>query len=232
MAIDAARGNSLLDQLRELIIGGELAGGQKVPEAALCERFGVSRTPLRESLKVLASEGHVELLLNRGARVKELSIAEVEGLFDVAGALESLGGEQSCQRASDDEVSVIADLHARMMESYEARDLGPYYACNRAIHEAIIRAAHNPVLSELYAQVGARIRRIRFTTPMSTAVWDRAMAEHAGMLNALTRRDATSLSAILRTHLSHKAAAILDELRQASMQVRRREGRRRGATGS
>src|SRR5258706_11041363 len=92
---------TLLDELRELIIAGELPGGQKVPEGALCERFGVSRTPLREALKVLASEGHVELLPNRGARVRQLSTAEVEGLFDVAGPPQSLAGEQSCAPGKD-----------------------------------------------------------------------------------------------------------------------------------
>ena len=220
---------TLLDELRELIIAGELPGGQKVPEGALCERFGVSRTPLREALKVLASEGHVELLPNRGARVRQLSVAEVEGLFDVAGALESLAGEQSCARVNDAQLQAITALHQRMAQAYAARDLPTYYVCNRAIHEAIIEAAHNPVLTELYAQVSSRIRRIRFTTPMSQTVWDRAMAEHEGMLNALARRDGTSLSGILKTHLNHKARAILDDLRAAEGPVRAVTRRRSSA---
>ena len=187
---------------------------------------------MREALKVLASEGHVELLPNRGARVKQLSTAEVEGLFDVAGALESLAGEQACARVSDAQVQAITGLHKRMVVARAARDLPAYYLCNRAIHEAVVHAAHNPVLSELYAQVGSRIRRIRFATPMSLAVWDRAMAEHEGMLNALARRDGSSLSGILKTHLSHKARAILEALRAAESPARAEKRRRSPAATS
>lgn len=200
----------LLNQVREYIVAGGLTAGQKVPEGELCARFGVSRTPLREVLKVLAAEGHVELLPNRGARVKQPTPEEVQGLFDVTGALESLAGEHCCARISEVQVAHIEALHAQMLRAYREQDLAAYYAMNRQIHEAIVACTGNPVLQELYAQVNARIRRIRFTSPMTTAIWERALAEHEGMLNAIQRRDGVSLSAILKTHLQHKSQAILD----------------------
>ncbi|WP_427185319.1 GntR family transcriptional regulator [Bordetella bronchialis] len=203
---------SLLDRLREVFVQGEIPPGSKVPEAALCERFGVSRTPLREALKVLAAEGHIELLPNRGARVRELSLDEVEGLFAVAGALEALAGEQAAERVTDEELAEIAALHERMRQAYLRRDRQPYYEDNRAVHEAIVRAARNPVLVSQYAIVNARIRFIRFQSPMTEEIWSRAMAEHDGMLNALMRRDAAALSGILKTHLKHKCQAIVREL--------------------
>ncbi|MDW5442902.1 GntR family transcriptional regulator [Polaromonas sp. SM01] len=199
----------LLNKLREVFVSGEFSSGTKVPEALLCERFGVSRTPLREALKVLGAEGHVELLPNRGARVRELSIEEVEGLFAVAGALEALAGEQAADRVSAEELAEITLLHERMRSAYAARDLSVYYELNRGVHEAVVQAARNPVLLAQYAVINARIRRIRFNSPMTQAIWSRAMAEHEGMLNALARRDAGSLSGILKTHLRHKCEAIL-----------------------
>ncbi|ANN77477.1 hypothetical protein BAU07_10520 [Bordetella flabilis] len=203
---------SLLDGLREVFVQGEIAPGSKVPEAALCARFGVSRTPLREALKVLASEGHVELLPNRGARVRELSLDEVEGLFAVAGALEALAGEQAAERVTEAELAEITALHEGMHAAFLRRDRQPYYENNRAIHEAIVRATRNPVLISQYAVVNARIRRIRFQSPMTEDIWSRAMAEHDGMLNALMRRDAAALSGILKTHLKNKCQAIVREL--------------------
>lgn len=200
----------LLRGVRELIVDGSLLEGQKIPEGALCERFGVSRTPLREVLKVLASEGHVELFPNRGARVRELSVEEVQGLFDVTGALESLAGEQCCLRITDARAAEVSRLHAQMAESYRIGALDDYYLMNRSIHEAIIESTENPVLQELYAQVNARIRRVRFTTPMTPQIWSRAMAEHEGMLNAIARRDGASLGGILKTHLAHKSQAIIE----------------------
>jgi len=206
----------LLDSVRELIISESLQEGQKVPEGALCERFGVSRTPLREVLKVLAAEGHVDLLPNRGARVTVLGLAEVEGLFDVTGALESLAGEQCCARIDDERANLITALHARMAESYRRGDMASYYPLNRAIHEAIVEATANPVLQDLYRRVNARIRRVRFATPMTPQIWSRAMAEHEGMLNAISRRDGVSLSAILKTHLAHKSQAIIEMMKASA----------------
>lgn len=207
--------NDLLHELREVFVRGEVPPGAKVPEALLCERFGVSRTPLREALKVLAAEGHVELLPNRGARVREPSLAEVQGLFAVAGALEALAGEQAAERIDAAQLEHVSQLHAHMREAFANRQVQAYYDDNRAIHEAIIRATGNPVLIQQYAMVNARIRRIRFTSPMTPEIWQRAMAEHEGMLNALVRRDAATLSGILKTHLKHKCEAIVAALKQA-----------------
>lgn len=207
----------LLNGVRELIVDGSLPEGHKVPEGMLCERFGVSRTPLREVLKVLASEGHVELLPNRGARVRQLSVEEVQGLFDVTGALESLAGEQCCLRITDARAAEIAELHEQMSGSYRRGDLDHYYGLNRSIHEAIIQSTGNPVLQGLYGQVNARIRRVRFATPMTPRIWSRAMAEHEGMLNAIARRDGASLGGILKTHLGHKSQAIVAMMLSQSM---------------
>lgn len=204
--------NSLLDNLREVFVEGEIPAGAKVPENLLCERFGVSRTPLREALKVLAAEGHVELLPNRGARVRQMSLDEIEGLFAVAGALEALAGEQAAERVTPEALAEITAMHERMDQAYRERDRQPYYENNRAIHEAIVRATRNPVLVSQYAVINARLRRIRFHSPMTEEIWSRAMAEHEGMLNALTRRDAAALSSILKTHLKNKCIAILRAL--------------------
>lgn len=203
---------TLLEDLREVFVRGEVPPGQKVPEGALCERFGVSRTPLREALKVLAAEGQVELLPNRGARVRELSLQEVEGLFSVAGVLEALAGEQACQRITEEELGVLAGLHAQMRQAYDQCDMAQYYALNRQIHEAIVQAARNPVLVSQYSILNARIRRIRFSSPMAPEIWARAMAEHEGMLNALQRRDSAAMASILKTHLQHKSEAIVQAM--------------------
>ncbi|MCS6766351.1 MAG: GntR family transcriptional regulator [Candidatus Protistobacter heckmanni] len=206
--------SDLVDQLREIIVAGEFEPGVKIPEKQLCERYGVSRTPMREALKVLAAEGHVELLPNRGAQVAEIDAAEVRGLFSVAGSLEALAGEECCDRITDEKITAIATLHARMLEAYQARKLPEYYALNRQIHEELIRGAHNPVLEQVYARVNSRIRRIRFATPMDPGIWDAAVREHAGMLNSLERRDGASLANILKNHLRHKCEAILRDMAQ------------------
>jgi DNA-binding GntR family transcriptional regulator len=195
-------------RLRHKLVEGEIPPGARVPERELCEALGISRTPLREALKVLAAEGLVVLLPNRGARAARLTRESVQDLFEVCEGLEALAGELACQRISDQQVAEIAALHAAMLAHYRSGELIPYYGCNRSIHEGIVRAADNAVLSSLYESVAARIRRARFITPMTPERWTLAVQEHEAILNALLRRDGGGLAHILRTHLRHKFAEV------------------------
>lgn len=203
--------DEVVSRLRHILTEGEIPPGARIPERELCASLGISRTPLREALKVLAAEGLVVLLPNRGARAARLTQKDVEELFEVCEALEATAGELACPRISDQLLLEIAELQATMVQHYRARDLLSYYRCNRLIHETIVRAADNAVLAGIYESVAARIRRARFITPMAADHWALAIQEHEGMLNALQRRDGSGLAHILRTHLRRKR----DEIVQA-----------------
>src|ERR1700676_3827541 len=111
------------NRLRELIIRGELRPNEHLGERELCERFGISRTPLREALKVLAVEGLVELLSHRGARVACLTHADVQNMFEVMASLEALSGELAAARITEQQVVEIDAIHATMVEAYGRRGL-------------------------------------------------------------------------------------------------------------
>ena len=202
-------------RLRALITEGELLPGARIPERHLCDRFGISRTPLREALKVLASEGLVELLPHRGARVTRPSEAELRDGFELVAALEGLAGELACARIGAAELAHIEALHAQMTEHYRRRELTQYFACNQAIHEAINRAAGNAQLTEMYALVSNRVRRSRYLANHSPERWAEAMREHEGILDALRRRDGATCAALLRDHLQHKLYALTAEPAEA-----------------
>jgi DNA-binding GntR family transcriptional regulator len=195
--------------VRTMLLEGEIPPGARIPERELCEKLKISRTPLREALKVLAAEGLVQLLPNRGSRAARLTDKDMRDLFEVCQGLEALAGELACLRISDAEIFEIAAMHAAMLQHYRDGDLIQYYRCNRAIHEAIISAAGNPVLSGLYESVTARIRRARYRTPMTSPRWALAVQEHEAILNAVRRRDGVALAHILRTHLHHKRDEVL-----------------------
>jgi len=196
-------------RVRTMLLEGEIPPGARIPERELCEKLDVSRTPLREALKVLAAEGLVQLLPNRGSRAAKLTDKDMRDLFEVCQGLEALAGELACERIGDAEIAAVAESHADMVEHYRNGDLIQYYRCNRAIHEAIIAAAGNPALSGLYESVTARIRRARYVTPMTPSRWALAVQEHEAILNALRRRDGVALAHILRTHLRHKRNEVL-----------------------
>ena len=191
-------------RLRILITEGELAPGSRIAERELCDRFGISRTPLREALKVLASEGLVELLPHRGSRVTRISGPALRDAFEVVAALEALAGELAAARIDDAELAEIEALNARMRAHYDRGELAQYFACNQAIHEAINRAARNAQLTEMYALVSNRVRRARYFANHSAERWAEAMREHDAILAALKRRDGPASGALLRAHLEHK----------------------------
>lgn len=192
------------DRIGELIEHGELSPGERISEKQLCERFGVSRTPLREALKVLATEGLIELLPNRGARVIRLTMKSVKDTYDLMAALEGLSGELACQHISDAEIVAIRQLHDTMLEHYRKRDLLPYFQINRQIHESILAASNNAVLQETYSNLNQRIKRVRYSKKMTERYWSQAVKDHENMMEALEKRDGRLLGQILRDHLCNK----------------------------
>lgn len=200
------------DRLRALIVEGVLAPGSKIAERELCERFQVSRTPLREALKVLANDGLVVLTPNRGAHVSRLTVTDLRDAFPVMGALEGLAGELACARIDNAGVDRIAGLHDAMVERHEAGDMSAYFALNEQIHETILAAARNPTLSGMHASLSGRIRRARFAANKSATRWAQAVAEHEEMVLALRSRDGARLSRVCREHLANKFETIREWL--------------------
>ncbi len=216
----------LVERLRALITVGELANGQKIPEGDLCQRFGVSRTPLREALKVLAVEGVVTLRPNRGAVVNGLTSEELEQSFPVMGALEALAGEIACRTITSGELAEIRAIHETMVTHWQRGELQAYFSLNRAIHDAIVAATRNDVLISTYRSLSRRILPARYGANHSPERWAQAVREHEEMLAALEQRDGRALSGILKHHLANKLVAVKSALRveeeSASRQIDRK----------
>ncbi|MDA1090263.1 MAG: GntR family transcriptional regulator [Proteobacteria bacterium] len=202
------RHDEILIAIREMIFTGELIGGQRVPEKMICQQLSISRTPLREALKVLASEGLLELLPNRGARIARLTASLVDEMFPVMGALEGLAGKIACQRISDDGIDEIRALHYQMAAHYKRGELGEYFGLNQQIHEKIIAATGNATLAGMYTSLAARIRMARYRANFSQPRWDQAMAEHDEILSALTERDGPRLTGVLSKHLKNTCETV------------------------
>src|SRR3954452_5379931 len=159
---EASLHDEILGRLRDHLVEGNIPEGNRIPERQLCEMLGISRTPLREALKVLASEGLVELLPNRGARVRQLSEQDIAELFDIMGGLEALAGRLACENITEQEIAEIERLHYEMYGSYLHRDMHGYFTANQLIHQKIVEASRNVTLRETYANFAGRIRRVRY----------------------------------------------------------------------
>ena len=203
---------SVAQRLRALIVEGGIAPGQKLNERELAEQLQVSRTPLREALKLLTAEGLVEHLPNRGVIAVQLSADDVAHAFEVMAALEGLSGELACARISDAELAELQALNYEMRAHHARRDLPAYYRLNAQIHRAINRAARNPVLSEVYDRLNARLQALRFSSNFDTEKWDAAVRDHDAMIEALAARDGARLRRILVSHMQHKLDVVLAHL--------------------
>lgn len=212
---------AVADRLRELIIEGTLPPGAHLNERVLCEQLRVSRTPLREAFRTLAAEGVVELLPNRGAVVATLSREDAEHAFELMRVLESTAGKLAAQRATESEIAAVARLHAEMSRAHARRNLSAYYRLNREIHLAIVRAARNPELQFVYERLNARLQSLRFRSNLNHEKWDTALREHDDMLQALQRRDARRLGALLKAHLDAKREVVLAQWSQPALPVQR-----------
>ena len=200
-------------RLRSMLVEGRIAPGAKLNERQLCEQLRVSRTPLREAIKLLAAEGLVDLLPNRGAVAVKLTEADVLNTFEMLAMLEGMSGELAAQRITDAELAELRALHFEMLACHARRDLSGYYRLNALIHTGINEAARNPVLATTYRSINARVQSLRFRTNQDDAKWAHAVQEHEQMIAALQARDGPALRLVLEVHVLRMRDAVLALLR-------------------
>ena len=195
--------DELLGRVRDLILNGGLSSGEKIPEKELCGRFGVSRTPLREALKVLAYEGLVVLNHNRGAIVKPLTLQDITEAFPIYGRLEALAGELACNHLSTAEVDELKSLHDKLIGYYKRGDRKGFTATNEKIHARLQTASHNHNLVRLIRCVSSRVSRTRLSITVPETRLTAAVSEHERIIAAVEKRDGCLLSQAIRDHIEN-----------------------------
>jgi len=204
--------DAILTRLRDMIIEGELAPGTRINEGQVGAFLGVSRTPLREAIKFLASEGLIELIPSRGAVVKKFTAKEVRDMIDVIRTLEQHAGRTACATASDAGIAHVRALHDQMIGCYQRGDRLAYYKLNQAIHSAIVALADNAALADVHQLLQTRLKRIRFIGHEGPQKWAGAVAEHEEMIAALEARDPDRLAAIIGEHMDQAWNRVQDGL--------------------
>ena len=198
------------DRIRDMIIQDELKAGERIRERDLAERLSVSRTPMRESLKILESEGLVEILPNRGAVVADPGLEQIHDMLRVLAVLESLAGELACDRATDAEIAEVRALHFEMLAAFARSDRMSYFKCNQRIHLAIVAASKNRSLIATHARINAQLYRARYRSNLENRRWHTAIEEHEEILARLEARDRNGLAAIMKSHLGSTWAKLAE----------------------
>jgi DNA-binding GntR family transcriptional regulator len=207
---------SVVERLRDMIVEGELASGERLHDANLARILQVSRTPVREATKLLATEGLVDLLPGRGARVSELSAEDIQDLFETIAGIERHACELAAERMSERDLDKLQRAHKRMARHHAAGERQPYFKLNHEIHLAIVAASKNATLQAIHASLMSRVRRARYAALASHARWMEAMGEHEQVMAALVERDPRRAGEIMRQHDLGTAVSIVAALRAAA----------------
>jgi DNA-binding GntR family transcriptional regulator len=203
------------ERLRDMIVKGDLPPGARIVERKVSADLNVSRTPVREALKLLRADGLIEISMHRGAQVTPYTRKEAEDLFDLISVIEGLAAERLAERLTGQTLRRLEALHARMLEEYAARDASAYFDTNTEIHDTIVAEAGNLILAESHRRVMVRARRGRFMAIVDADRWRQAVDEHEAVMAAFRARDAEVAGAIWREHLRHTGETVAEVLRQA-----------------
>lgn len=195
-------------QLRERIFAGGLPPGTFLDEVRLAQEMSISRTPLREALKVLTAEGLVRHEPRRGCFVNEVTEQDLDEIFPVIGLLEGRCAYEAAQHASDADLETLEVLHQKLARHAKARRINEYYEANFAIHEAIIRLADNRWLASVIADLRKILRLARLQQLHAPGRLDQSLSEHLAVFAALKARDADGAEAAMRTHLQRQREAL------------------------
>jgi DNA-binding GntR family transcriptional regulator len=215
--------NSLHDQvaqqLRDQIFAGELSPGAFVDETRLCEQLAISRTPLREALKVLTAEGLIRHEPRRGCFVNEVTEQDLDEIFPVIALLEGRCAFEAAQQATDTDIAALEGLHQQLQSSADQGRIPDYYSANYAIHEAIIAMAGNKWLAQVISDLRKILKLARLQQLNAPGRLAQSLAEHMAIFAALKARDAEGADAAMRTHLTRQREALRQLARQSKSRI-------------
>lgn len=189
-------------RLRSLIVESYIKPGQRVPELEISKDMGVSRTPIREALKVLASEGLVELLPLRGAVVKSFSAKDAADMLEVMGMLESFAAQKACQ-ADQKRIDHVLAMHEKMKGLYTKGKRPEYFELNQKIHDALVDMADNESLTMVHNTLSKRMRSLRYSANSTPDHWRGALDDHELIAQALGQRDAKKMKKAVEAHFEN-----------------------------
>ena len=190
------------DQLRSRIFAHELTPGTWIDEQSLAKEFGISRTPLREAIKVLAAEGLITMKLRRGAYVTEVNRGDLEQIFTILSLLEGEAAKEAAVKANERDLNELDDMHLRLEKAAADRNLEQFFEINVRFHERIIAIAANPWMSSVIDDLRKVLKLQRKDSLSRSGRLQQSLSEHREILKALLKRDPIAAEHAMRTHLA------------------------------
>ena len=199
---------NVADQLREQIFSKQLTSGSWLDEQSLAAQFGISRTPMREAIKVLASEGLVTIKMNHGAYVTEVSRNDLAQIFTVLSLLEGQAAKETANKATEDELNLLDHLHHRLETAAADRNIEQFFEINSKFHELIQQIAGNRWMNGVIDDLRKVLKLHRKDSLTSTGRLQNSLIEHREILKAILKRDELAAEAAMRKHFANGLEAL------------------------
>jgi DNA-binding GntR family transcriptional regulator len=197
------------DMLRDMIMTGELKEGDKVNEGKLCSTMGISKTPLREALRVLSVEGLIELVPNRGSFVTKPTLEEITEMFDIMGLLEGFCARSACEKMTAKEFARLEKIHTKLEEKFELRNHEDYIRINNQYHSYLQEIAGNRTLNQIVTGLRKKILLYRFQSLNMPERFKSSIQEHRQLIEAFRAHNHQQAETLMREHLKNQSDALV-----------------------
>jgi DNA-binding GntR family transcriptional regulator len=198
----------IANNLRELIMSGELQEGDKIKEDALCNSMGISKTPLREALRVLSVEGLIKLVPNRGSFVSTPTFEEIREMFDVMSVLEGICARAAAEKMSAKDLTTLEKLHNKLEKNFKRKAQREYIRINNQYHAFVQELAGNRTLNQIVNGLRQKILLYRYQSLNLPARFEQSIQEHRELIEAFRKKDSKKAETLMRRHLKTQCDAL------------------------
>lgn len=202
----------ILETIREAILKGTLKPGEKVAEPELAERFGISRTPIREAFRQLESEGYLTVIPRKGAVVTALSEQDVQEFYAIKSILEGYAAELAASRLSEKEIEKLETINERLKTLAKEGDVKAFFRVHNEFHELFLKASGNSKLYELIQQLGLKFNRLRMASLSVPGRMEISVAEHDNLLKAFRKHDGSMAEDLVKKTAAIGGSVLLESL--------------------
>lgn len=193
----------ILEHIRDAIVAGTLKAGSRVSEPELAERYGISRTPIREAFRQLESEGYLTVIPRRGAVVSELSPKDIEEFYAIKSIMEGYAARRACENLSNKDLERLQAINDKLAELARSGDIKHFFKVHSDFHELFIKAADNEKLRELIAGLVTKFQRLRFTSLSLPGRMAVSVQEHEKIIDAFRGKNADLAEALVRKNAEY-----------------------------
>ena len=189
------------ERLRTSIFSHEFAPGSWIDEQAIAKEYGISRTPMREAIKILAAEGLITMKMRRGAYVTEVSKSDLNQIFTVLALLEGQACRETALKASEGQLEALDSIHMKLERAAADRDLDQFFAINQSFHDKLQEISNNPWMKRVIDDLRKVLKLQRRDSLSKRGRLESSLVEHRKILSALLARDADLSEKLMKEHL-------------------------------